>query len=459
MPRSSARTAVSYWPRLMPPTSNHGWRSCPRCKYCGEVWAEQYVEDAGQLRWRSKVEMPAPASQVSSPYDSAARYSTKRDISWVGYKVHLTETCDPEMPHIITNVETTPASTPDDNMVAPVHRSLEQRGLLPSEHLVDKGYTDSHVLVDSQQQHSVSIVGPVADDPSWQARSDDGFTKSQFLVDWDRQVVTCPAGNESISWLPNTWPENGMMFEARFARKDCTPCPSRSRCTRAKKEPRIIGLQAREQYEALQSARQHQTTKEFQQDYAARAGIEGTHAQAISRCGLRQCRYIGLAKTHLQHVITAAAINLVRIADWHSGFPSQDATVTLCRPADGCLTPSSNSPPVSRVAAGHRAAALSALDRREHGATLGQAGHRLLSCCAIRPVVASGCTGDRVAKSRARRMSARPRSLHSRSFMGGARAPLCWSAPLPTADELLVTAGVSSVRRSPDLATPLRRKR
>jgi transposase len=176
-------------------------------------------------------------------------------------------------------------------------------------------------LVDSQQQHSVSIVGPVADDPSWQARSGDGFTKSQFLVDWDRQVVTCPAGNESISWLPNTWPENGMMFEARFARKDCTPCPLRSRCTRAKKEPRIIGLQAREQYEALQSARQHQTTKEFQQDYAARAGIEGTHAQAISRCGLRQCRYIGLAKTHLQHVITAAAVNLVRIADWHSGVP------------------------------------------------------------------------------------------------------------------------------------------
>jgi transposase len=91
-----------------------------------------------------------------------------------------------------------------------VHQSLEQRALLPSEHLVDRGYTDSHVLVDSQQQHDVSIVGPVADDPSWQARSDDGFTKSQFLVDWDRQVATCPAGKQSISWLPNTWPENGM---------------------------------------------------------------------------------------------------------------------------------------------------------------------------------------------------------------------------------------------------------
>jgi transposase len=206
-------------------------------------------------------------------------------------------------------------------MVAVVHESLNQRALLPSEHLVDKGYTDSHVLVDSQQQHGVTIVGPVADDPSWQARSDDGLTKSQFQVDWDRQVVTCPAGKQSISWLPNTWPENGMVFEARFSRRDCTPCALRSRCTRAKNEPRIIGLQARQYYEALQAARQHQTTKEFEQSYAARAGIEGTHAQAISRCGLRRCRYIGLAKTHLQHVITAAAVNLVRIADWQSGVP------------------------------------------------------------------------------------------------------------------------------------------
>jgi transposase len=113
-----------------------------------------------------------------------------------------------------------------------------------------------------------------------------------------------------------------MMFEARFARKDCTPCALRSRCTRAKNEPRIIGLQAREHYEALQSARRTQTTDKFRQNYAARAGIEGTHAQAISRCGLRRSRYIGLAKTHLQHVITAAAVNLVRIADWHSGVPT-----------------------------------------------------------------------------------------------------------------------------------------
>jgi transposase len=37
--------------------------------------------------------------------------------------------------------------------------------------------------------------------------------------------------------------------------------------------------------------------------------------------GLRQARYRGLAKTHLQHVATAAAINIVRLADWLNGVP------------------------------------------------------------------------------------------------------------------------------------------
>ena len=32
--------------------------------------------------------------------------------------------------------------------------------------------------------------------------------------------------------------------------------------------------------------------------------------------GLRRSRYIGAAKTHLQQILTAAAINLGRIADW-----------------------------------------------------------------------------------------------------------------------------------------------
>jgi transposase len=127
-------------------------------------------------------------------------------------------------------------------------------------------------------------------------------------------------GKQSISWLPNTY-KNGMTWEVRFARKDCTPCLHRAQWTRAKKEPRLVGLQEREPYEALQAARQRQTTEVFQRQYAPRAGIESTHAQGIRRCGLRQARYIGLAKTHVQHLATAAALNFVRLGEWLAGTP------------------------------------------------------------------------------------------------------------------------------------------
>jgi transposase len=295
-------------------------REVPAVKTLRQVWAEQYSEVNGKLSWREVKDMPSPAALIPSPYDPEARYSTKREIEWVGYKVHVTETCDAETPHLIVNVETTPATTPDDHMVKCVHTSLKQRGLLPAEHLVDKGYTDSQVLVESQRTYGVTLIGPVADDPSWQARAGTGFDKSQVLVDWDHKVVTCPMGKQSISWLPNT-DKNGMTWEVRFARKDCTPCPRRAQCTRAKKEPRLVGLQEREPYEALQAARQRQTTEAFQRQYAPRAGIESTHAQGIRRCGLRQSRYRGLAKTHVQHLATAAALNVVRLGEWLAGTP------------------------------------------------------------------------------------------------------------------------------------------
>src|SRR5262245_39369609 len=293
----------------------------PTVQTLRRVWAEQYTGEPGQLHWREVKDMPSPAELISSPYDTDARYSTKRQVEWIGYKVHFTETCDADRPNLIVNVETTPATTPDDNMIEVVHESQEPRDLLPGEHLVDKGYTDSRVLVSSQQEYGVTIVGPVAEDPSWQARAGEGFDKGSFAVDWEKEVVTCPADKRSISWLPNTYPPSGMAFEARFARKDCTPCPFRAQCTKSKQEPRIIGLLPREQHEALQAARRRQETEEFRQQYAARAGIEGTHEQAVRRCGLRRCRSIGQAKAHLQHVLTAAALNVIRLDDWWAGAP------------------------------------------------------------------------------------------------------------------------------------------
>jgi transposase len=281
-----------------------------------QIWVQQYYGGEHPPRWRHEPDVPPAAQLIHSPYDLEARYSTQHGSAWVGYKAHATETCDDDTPHIITHVETTPATTPDDNMLEPIHAALAAQALLPRDHLVDCGYTDAETLVTSVQDYGVHIVGPVAADPSWQAREGTGFDKSQFRVDWDQQVVTCPMGKQSISWHPHTYPQSGMRWEARFARKDCTSCPHRAQCTRAKKEPRIVGLQAREQHEALHAARQHQTTEAFKEHYAMRAGIESTLSQGVRAFDLRRSRYIGLAKTHLQHILIAVGINLKRVMAW-----------------------------------------------------------------------------------------------------------------------------------------------
>jgi transposase len=56
-------------------------------------------------------------------------------------------------------------------------------------------------------------------------------------------------------------------------------------------------------------------------DNSKRSGIEGTISQGVRGFHLRQSRYIGLAKTRLQHILTAAAINLERIYAWLEGVP------------------------------------------------------------------------------------------------------------------------------------------
>jgi hypothetical protein len=95
---------------------------------------------------------------ISSPYDTEARYSSKRSVDF-GYKVHLTETCDPDAPHLIVHVETTPAAVSDEGMVPIVHAALARAGRLPSEHLVDAGYADVPVLLKSQQLYGVTLIG------------------------------------------------------------------------------------------------------------------------------------------------------------------------------------------------------------------------------------------------------------------------------------------------------------
>ena len=200
-------------------------------------------------------------------------------------------------------------------------RVLEHKALLPEEHIVDAGYVDGTLLVGSLEDFGIELIGPVRPDVSWQAKAPDGYDISQFEIDWEKQQVTCPEGHPSQCWTPSKDAWDNPTIRVKFSRTDCRLCSNRHRCTKSKSEPRSLTLRLQAEHEAIQAMRQKQLSEEWKSRYNLRAGIEGTLSQGIRVFGMRRTRYIGLAKTHLQHLLTAAAMNVVRLVNWLDGIP------------------------------------------------------------------------------------------------------------------------------------------
>ena len=284
-------------------------------------WIAHFYLDQGQVKLRPSDQMPAAGKRFDSPYEPDSRYGNKRSQTWRGYKVHVSETCSGEQVHLITHVQTTPAQVQDIEQTAIIHEALAQKSLLPSQHFVDAGYVDAELLVSSQQDYGIELIGPVRPNPSWQATQPEAYDGSKFSIDWEAQTVTCPQGQQSKSWSPSNDPWNNPIITVNFGKKTCRECPTRSLCTRAQKSPRSLTLHPQPQQEALQRVRQQQNTSDWRQLYNTRAGIEGTISQAVTAFGLRQNRYRGLPKTRFQHLAIATAINLKRLWSWVQGRP------------------------------------------------------------------------------------------------------------------------------------------
>jgi transposase len=296
-------------------------RELPAVQILRCVWIQQfYASDPGSpVHWRVAEDLPSAPQLISSPYDPDARWSKKRDTTWVGYKVHLTETCDDDAPHLITNVETTQATGADNSMTDIIHTHLAQRDLLPSEHIVDTGYMTSDHLVTSQARQ-VDLLGPLREDTSWQTRAAAGFGVTCFEIDWQAQHAICPMGKTSVIWYPTRDNRGADVINIRFAHTDCVACPQRSQCVSTPR-PRALTIRDRAAYEAVAKARARQPTEAFKQTYAKRAGVEGTLSQGVRMGDLRRTRYIGLPKTRLLHLLIATALNVVRIAAWLAETP------------------------------------------------------------------------------------------------------------------------------------------
>jgi transposase len=305
--------------RICDPAAPAWLRQIPAVQILRESWIQQFYREAGEVRVRQGKDLPPGRLRPASPYDPDARYGVKRGTGRIGYKAHLTETCEPDAPHLITHVATTDATVEDSQLTATIHDDLAARDLLPAEHAVDTGYTTAPHLVQARDKHGIDLLGPVQFSTSRQARMGDGFGLDAFAIDFDQQHAICPAGHTSSRWREEL-SRGAPVIKIAFRRRDCGPCPLRPQCTTATIGLRQLTVRPRDQHEALERARAEQHTDAWKERYKVRAGVEGTISQAV-RMGMRRSRYIGLAKTHLGTALTACAINLVRLDEWLTGTP------------------------------------------------------------------------------------------------------------------------------------------
>ena len=311
---------------------------------------DEHGQEVIKRREAEKEGLPPGRRRLTSPYDTDARWGVTRDTFWNGYKVHLTETCHdvvstadrsgPDQsgpgaglrrPNLITNVATTDATVADAAMTADIHQQLAARGLVPDEHYVDSGYPSAKLVADAARLHGITLISPMLLDVCWQARAGHGFHADAFTIDWDTQQVTCPHGHRSSSWIPATQRSHEAIV-VRFGTATCRACPDRDTCTTAQHGGRALTLKPRALHESLRAARTEQDTRSWQVKYRLRARVEGTIGQAVAVTGTRRARYRGLAKTHLEHVYSAAALNLIRVdAYWNDQPLDQHRTSHLAR--------------------------------------------------------------------------------------------------------------------------------
>src|SRR6266849_4758978 len=290
------------------------------------IWIQQYHASEQGALWRKDQELPPSALLIQSPYDIEARYSKKKTTGCVGYKVHFTEGCDSDQPHLLLEVTTTLSTTPDGEVMEDLHERLAEKQVLPNQHLVDTGYVDAEILAKSQQDHQIDVVGPALPDTSWSSKEAERFDQSQFSIDWQAKSVICPAGQTSRDWGHIPERHGKPSLRIRFPLPVCRSCPLHAQCTPV--SAKVLILRPDQQsFLALQEARKRQRTPEFRALSAKRAGIEGTVAQAVRTCEIRRSRYIGLEKLNLQAFLTATSINVLRACHWlaeenHAATPS-----------------------------------------------------------------------------------------------------------------------------------------
>ena len=138
----------------------------------------------------------------------------------------------------------------------------------------------------------------------------------RFKYDAKNKIVKCPGGKVLTRRF-----ENKQGWTYRSNAKNCRNCKLRKRCIGETSASRTIMIS--NGYEALLRARRRhrKPDKKFRKTYSRHKWkIEGMHGEAKTQHGLRRAVRRGLANVAIQAYLTAAVINLKRLAKYAGDF-------------------------------------------------------------------------------------------------------------------------------------------
>lgn len=247
--------------------------------------------------------------RLVSPVDPDARAGRKETRHWIGYKGHMIVEGDSE---IITAVETSPANIDDGSqLVRLIDQQKEAFDLRPMEISGDKAYDSGANL---EQLGMRNITGYISLSKKVNVPCPDLFTVDDFRYDAEHDTLTCPAG-QTAPWHRRAVFHSekhqrlGNVFQ--FKPEQCNKCDLKDKCHRSDRG-RSVHITYHESF--YHEMKDRMASEEGQEAYRQRYKVEHKIADLVRYCGMRRCRYRGLARAKIHTLLSSITSNVKRMA-------------------------------------------------------------------------------------------------------------------------------------------------
>ena len=284
----------------------------------------ELIKDLGLLEKAVADREYGAEDRLVSPVDRDARMGKKNSKHWAGYKGHVVMEEESE---IITAVETTSANKSEGNQLPVLLKQQEEAiSLVPQELSADKAYGIGANLEILDSKH---ITGNISLIERYHRLGADLFTQDDFKYDKSNDTLTCPAGcvaphrKIEVVYLESQR-RKGIIFQ--FSYHQCSNCRLKASClpVDSKKHGRGVNISV---YEPLyKEMRERMKSEAGQEAYRNRYRIEHKVADLARWCGMRRCRYRGLARAKIHTLLSAITSNIKRMARILCRPPSEAAS-------------------------------------------------------------------------------------------------------------------------------------